>query len=395
MKRKDPVQPGAAKKEKIPTIKMEKDIASCEDMEEFKLLMQEDAAMNRAWAAYVKEHVTPLRDDLDLTDKKLAEGCGIKSLTTVGGFKRVIPSQREYVIMIAMMLKMSVAQTDDLLVKGAKLHKLYSRNPKEAIWIYLLEKGGSDVPAALFDAYWDVYLEESERCKGNVPQRYAKGTVAVFNEIKSDARKAKAASIVKASSDAVYREMVHRHIQEYGNGYWRLEEFIDRKFEAFRTSPNQMWENHTKFKSAYYDRMQALREDRKLPERMFLVALGIHLELDKEDINKMLELAGMAPLYAKDRLEGAVIFLLEELECKMPSVFSRNGDKEKYKEKYNNLIDELDENGQPLVKDDEPLSVYFARKLTLMGLEDLEQDKDGKDAQKKKKTRFEAFLRLL
>ena len=86
MKRKDPVQPGAAKKEKIPTIKMEKDIASCEDMEEFKLLMQEDAAMNRAWAAYVKEHVTPLRDDLDLTDKKLAEGCGIKSLTTVGGF---------------------------------------------------------------------------------------------------------------------------------------------------------------------------------------------------------------------------------------------------------------------------------------------------------------------
>ena len=344
---------------------MENKIAACEDMEEFKLLMQEDASMNRAWAAYVKAHVTPLRDELDLTDKKLAAGCGIKSLTTVGRFKRVIPSHREHVIMIAMMLKMSVAQTDELLVKGAKFHKLYSRSPEDAIWIYLLEKGGSDMPAALFDAYWDVYLEEYERCKGNAPRRHAKGTVVVFDEIKSAARKAKAASVAAASSDAVYRDMVRRHIQEYHNGYWRLVEFIEKKFEAFRTSPNQMWENHKKFKSAYYDRMQALREDRKLPSRMFLVALGVHLEMDMEDINKMLELAGMAPLYAKDRLEGSIIFVLEELECKMPSVFSRNGDKEK----YNDLIDEIDENGQPLVKDDERISAYIARKLALLGLE--------------------------
>ena len=365
-------------------------VGQCENQAEYEALVAEHQSLYRNW----QEFIGPKIKKKGLKYTHIAEGCGV-SRPIASAFDTHIPVRRSNVIMLAMMLGMNEAETNDLLARHARFHKLYPKNPEDAIWIYLLEKGGSDVPAALFDAYWDVYLEESARCKGNAPQRYAKGTVAVFNEIKSDARKAKAACIAEASSDAVYREMVHRHIQEYGNGYWRLEEFIDRKFEAFRTSPNQMWENHTKFKSAYYDRMQALREDRKLPERMFLVALGIHLELDKEDINKMLELAGMAPLYAKDRLEGAVIFLLEELECKMPSVFSRNGDKEKYKEKYNNLIDELDENGQPLVKDDERICEYIAKKLTLMGLEDQEQDEGGKDDKKKKKTRIEAFLKLL
>ena len=118
---------------------------------------------------------------------------------------------------------------------------------------------------------------------------------------------------------------------------------------------------------------------------MFLVALGVHLEMDKDDINKMLDLAGMAPLYAKDRLEASIVFLLEELYCEMPSVFTRNGKKPW----YNDLMDSVEENGKPLVAEDERLSEYIARRLNLMDLEP--QEKPGK----KKKSRIEAFLELL
>lgn len=343
---------------------MLKKIEGCEDMAEFQLLMRDNPSMNRAWAEYYEAHIRPLRTKMRLTDNKLAAGIG-KGVTTVRNFRETIPHHREQVIMLAMMLGLSVADTNDLLVRGAKYPALYSRNPEDATWSYLLEKGASNAPAALFEAYWEVYKEECG-LKDNTPQPLAKGTRVVRDEIQMAARRAKEVSVASASSDEVYRNMIRSHMHEFNNAYWRLEEFIDRKFRGFRISPNQMWENHEKFRSVYYDRMHALREDRKVPDRMFLVALGIHLELDHEDIDKMLKLAGMAPLYARDRLEASVIHILEDLSCRMPSVFSRNGNKEKCIDGR----DELDENGQPLVKDDEPLCDYFARELTRMGLED-------------------------
>ena len=353
---------------------LERSIAACEDMEEFRLLMQENASLNQAWAGYVEEHIKPLRTRKRLTDQKLADGCGIRSLTTVGKFKKLIPSERKYVIMMAMMLGLNAEQTNELLVRGARYPRLYSRNPEDAIWIYLLERGGSDMPAALFDAYWDIYVQEQDRYdreQGKAPRRLPKGTVLVHDEITVAARRAKMASVSAAAADRIYRDLVRSHIQDYANGYWRLVEYIDKQFQPFRSSANERWKDHASFHHAYYERMQALRDRRELPSRLFLVALGIHLEMDKDSINKMLDLAGMGPLYAKDRLEGSVVFLLEELYCKMPSVFF----KIRTDPAYGELLDGTDENGEPLLfrssdpdGHDERLSEYIARKLDIMGL---------------------------
>ena len=62
-----------------------------------------------------------------------------------------------------------------------------------------------------------------------------------------------------------------------------------------------------------------------MPKRAFLISIGIHLAMTRRQNNYMLKLAGMQPLCAKDRLESALIFYLEELYLCYPSFF-RQGD---------------------------------------------------------------------
>jgi hypothetical protein len=59
-----------------------------------------------------------------------------------------------------------------------------------------------------------------------------------------------------------------------------------------------------------------------MPDRAFLIALGLRLNMNLDKLNHMLvDLAGMGPMCPKDRVESAIIFLLEELNCNFPSFF--------------------------------------------------------------------------
>ena len=70
--------------------------------------------------------------------------------------------------------------------------------------------------------------------------------------------------------------------------------------------------------------MRELERHHTMPSRIFLIALGIHLSMNTQQLNTMLELAGMGPLCPKDRLEGSIVFYLEELYCQIPTAFHPN-----------------------------------------------------------------------
>ena len=80
-----------------------REIGQCENKEEYEILVNENKALYVGW----KEFITPLLRKNRLTAKKVSHGCNI-SLSSASSFNRMIPSKRENVIMLCMMLRMSV-----------------------------------------------------------------------------------------------------------------------------------------------------------------------------------------------------------------------------------------------------------------------------------------------
>lgn len=356
-------------------------IASCENEAEYEALVRDHSRLYVPWA----EHVGQLRKARRLHIYEIAKGCGLAD-ATVSTFLKKIPTKREYVIMLAAMLGMDVEQTDHLLTRWAKFQGLYAKNPEDAIWIYLLSKGGCDRPAEQFKAYHAVYQKELKNNRGGTSHRH---TFLVKQEIAESAKRSAASA---AEDDDAFIQMIRSQIPEFQAGYDKLMRYLEQQMEDARLeygSPNEMFADNDYFRSNYYEKMRAFRKNRVLPSRTFLIVLGLRLNMDPKSIDQLLEMAGMGPMCAKDRLEGSVVFFLEELYCSCPSVFfnfKRLGTDAVYYDLHENSSDAgLIRRSDDGEGNDETLSDYIKRRMNESGI-----SYEGDEAERAKE-----FLRML
>lgn len=312
-------------------------IGQCESLEEYETLVAQHQTLYVGW----QEYISPLLYEHGLTAAAIAKGCNV-SLATARSFSRKIPSRRESVIMLAMMMGFSVEETDALLMRRARFQKLYPKHPHDMIWIYLLRQGGSDCPAQRFEAYKAVYDKRARAYRKNKGKSAAlpvQNTVAAQQLVFSHAG---AAAPLSAEEDRSFAALVDLLLPSFDAAYEKLQAFIDRQFRspelAFNQlglmkesgsredlpsddAPGYLFSSSPSFLNRYYSRIRALKEEHRIPNRNFLLALGLRLGMNTDRINEMLELAGMGPLCPKDRLEGTIVFYLEELYCQFPSYF--------------------------------------------------------------------------
>lgn len=310
----------------------------CESEEEFEALVKENRELYVNW----RNHIAPMLKARKLTGKKVAEGCHV-STACAAKFARMIPAKRENVIMLAMMLGKNIKETNELLTRWAKFQKLYAKHPHDAIWIYLIERGGSDRPYALFEQYRKKYEELYEQYDSLHNTDRKMDTNVAFDVIKESADKSGELSGWDSSrfNDDEFVEMMQKLIPSFADGYHKLMEKLDSYFvnveeidqriglsdlyeaeNAPRVTANTMFQGDKKWLDMYYRKIRELKEDHTIPSRAFLIALGIRLALSTDQINELLECAGMGRLCPKDRLEGMIVFYLEEMELQFPTYFN-------------------------------------------------------------------------
>lgn len=315
-------------------------LSQCESKAEYEALMIEHQNLYVSWRA----HLTPMLKQRRLKYAEIATGLHV-SESTAKGFLRKIPAKREYVIMLAMMMKLTVDETNDLLMRWAKFQKLYSRNPHDAIWIYLLEKGGSNRPHDLFCQYDNTFQQirrEYQRQKGQLSENPL-NTQLFFDALVQEARSS------ETDLDAVdpgFIAAMEKGMPSFEQGYQKLLDHIDSLFTSFvddvkqmrdtedlppdasrrmrsKHSANNTFQNDDSWRQIYYRKIRDLKNRKIIPCRAFLIALGLRLGMNTDQLNYLLDLAGMGPLCPKDKLEGTVVFYLEELYCNFPSYFNQ------------------------------------------------------------------------
>lgn len=331
-------------------------LTQCESRIEYETLTMKHREMFVSW----KDHIGPMLSHHMLTYKMIAEGCDV-SLGTARSFAKKIPARRESVIMLAMMMGLSVAQTDHLLTRWARYHKLYSRNPSDAIWIYLLNRGGSLTPRKLFRQYYEVYDRLKKEYIENADEASLDTQVAFVRLTSAQEDR---------PGDEEFACRIRSLLPSFRDGYRKLLDYIDEFFVDIeeeddcrlglehsgghrRNTPNTVFQDNT-WRDAYYRKIRSLSMEQIMPSRSFLIALGLRLSMNISQMNKLLDLAGMGHLCPKDHIEGMIVFLLEELECLFPSYFHEH---KTLNEAYD-LMDYTAQYDEQRVKED-PEAVVF------------------------------------
>lgn len=280
-------------------------IGQCEDREDFEKLISEHSDYYDDWHSYIAE----LLIEKGLSYKDVAAGCDISESTAKRIF-RSVPSKRDNVIKLAAMLSLSVEETDMLLTRRAKYQKLYAKNAEDAIWMFILNNGGSRFPEKEFNELHSAFIRMCELQPAS-PEDDAKKDVSTL--MVSD-------ELLAVTDKKEFIAAMYSLIPAFEQGYKKLAAYIEGLFESKGASANTLFEDNPNFRKLHYTQMDRLKRH-ECPTRTYLLTLGIHLGLNVDGINELLQTAGMGEICSKDRLESAIFFFLEELYCNNPEAF--------------------------------------------------------------------------
>lgn len=335
-----------------------------------------------------KKYILHCMEILGLTYAKLASMTGfskntIKSWCTEG----IMPKNRDMFIKLAFGLNLDIEHTNELLTKYGKYSELYAKDLYDAIVIYVLNKRRSNPENPMyqyealgywFDKFKDIRATRLVDGKLNLQTM----TVGVYN------------SIIGIEQDADFEKYIYDNKDIFFSTYSELVEFID-EFIRIRKSeledvnddnPENKYSWHRIAKEKNLDQsfekmLSELRNHGIVPKREKLIALGIHLNMVSSDINNMLSLAHMKELYARDKVESLLLYILRnavltdpDLELGKAMKYYYGATSRRFKKEYDETIKKYQEQEDAAEWGDdyiEDLAEYIRNQLTDLNLEEV------------------------
>lgn len=287
------------------------DVTRCEDIDDVYRLIKENDTLMTDWRAFICN----LLESCGYSYRGFASRCGVSSNTIVSWCKRgQLPRSREQFLRVAFAAGMNVDETNDFLRRYGKYPQLYPKNIEDSIWIFALRHEMSWQQADALRGHFERYMPGVEGVKRG---KAFFDTQTVENEL------------LKTETVAQLEQFIIDNADAFSDTYHKLLDFIDSHiaaatFEDGKTGTlNSFLSERLSDKaitSTFSSMISKLRKHGTVPSRTKLIALGILLGMPPEQLNTMLQMAGMERLCARDKLESLIIYATESAVVMNPGI---------------------------------------------------------------------------
>ena len=277
------------------------EIGKCESVDELiEKIFPLISTQKEAWKIKIGE----LFEKSGLTKKAFAARCKVSRPTLDDWLLNgVLPRDREKFIRIALATGLDEDETNRLLQRYGRYPELYSKSLEDCICIYVL----NNYPDDPLEKY-DFILERIKEKLVNTSSGQGEWNVST---IRLDRQ------VSEIRSDDELERFIEDNTDVFSGAYEKLYRYVmaciksnclDRKYadNVHEMALAQNWS------SSLTQCVSAIRRRKWYPTRNKIISLGLHLSLDHDQIDKMLNLAHMEPLCAKNHFECVVIFILED-----------------------------------------------------------------------------------
>jgi hypothetical protein len=290
------------------TPSIREDVLCAYDIDDMREILNKYSDSYTSWKRFINE----LLAYYGFNVSRFAADCGF-SRNTVKKWrdKGDMPKGRKEFIKLGFGVGMTLEDINNMLQRYGKYPKLYAKSLEDAIYIFAhmrdMPFSGAEELSKNLLAYFELSTREMEDIDDLE-------STSNFHE-----------QIRELNKEEELLAFIDENKAVFMNVYSRLTAYIDA-YIAQKTI------NHADTKECFTlhsllsgkisnphvvgyldDLVSALRTRKVIPNRLRLVALGIHLEMTMEEIDEMLELANMERLCPKDKVECAVMFAIENL----------------------------------------------------------------------------------
>lgn len=278
----------------------------CDDIGELKRqilpLLQDQRS---AWTSKIEQ----ILSDNNYTCKQLAGLCRVSEPAVRKWRKGSLPQSRDMYIRIGFAAGYDLEEMNAFLKRYGKCPQLYVKSLEDSVCIFVLK---SEYLSHTYETYLqvlDMVRQEMQGATDIQPQAYTTQHLSAYlANLKSleemiDFARANAPSYKQAYARLYSYIIAFLHVNlqsEYTS------EHDGRKASFHAMATESQWS------SSLRHCISEIRNKRWFPLRHKIISLGLHLNMDTDAINRMLLYAQMEPLYAKNPIEAAIMWAVEE-----------------------------------------------------------------------------------
>lgn len=282
----------------VETVYMKDEIAKCEDIAELEeKILPLIKTQREQWAKKVNEIIAENK----YTKSKFAELCGVSRVSVDKWCKGAIPKNREMFLKIGMAAGYDIERMNQLLQRYGRYPALYSKSLEDCVCIFVLSH---DYGAETINKYRYIL----NRIKENII-RDASAEAENISTVKFDEK------LSGVQDEDELEKFVVENIEIFSFSYHKFYAYvkicINVNYQEFSSSVFDMAQGQ-EWSSSLRQCVSAIRQNKWYPTRNKIISLGLHLSMDHDQIDKMLTLAHMEPLCAKNIFESVIMFILDD-----------------------------------------------------------------------------------
>lgn len=277
-------------------------IARCESLEELKEnIFPELQTQQRQWVTRINK----ILEDTGYGKTEFGEICGVSRVTVNKWCNGSIPKRRETFLIIGMAAGYDTAQTNQLLQRYGRYPALYSKSLEDCACIFVLNHAQSLDSREKIATYRQIL----DRIKNAIVRNDAAEAEEIdtekFDEKLSDVRDEEELERFVTDNIAVFSGAYHKF-------YMYVLQYVEENKELYKAANVYELALGQGWTSSLRQCISAIRQKKWYPTRNKILSLGLHLGMEHEDVDEMLELAHMEPLCSRNIFESVLMFILDD-----------------------------------------------------------------------------------
>lgn len=279
-------------------------LSRCDDIAELKsqiLPMLQD--QRSRW----KEKIEEILKESGYSCKNFASLCKVSEPAVRKWRKGALPQSRDMFIRIGFAAGYDLEQMNTFLQRYGRCPQLYIKSLEDSVCMFVLNSRNLPHTYKCYEDILAYIRSELEREPGSSPLLYSSMQMSeYFANLKSMEELLGFVKKCAASYADAYRQL-YDYILDYmrSNSY----DFVANRYVSVNSVITE-----SEWSSSLRHCIYSIRNRKWFPLRQKLISLGLHLNMNLQELNEMLRLAKMEPLYSKNPVEAVVIFALVEAE---------------------------------------------------------------------------------
>ena len=262
-----------------------------------------------AWSEKIKEILTRQR----YTPQALATLCGVSRSGVARWLEGSVPGRRDTFIRIGFAAGYDLEEMNKFLQRYGRYNQLYAKSLEDSVYIFVLNS--ETLPHT-----YTICQELLERIRSRLRQPESTSVESKNTVLLSQ-------TLLSLDTTEELEQFIQDNLNQYRNAFSSLYARIWGHITALNW--NYMDQNSTDRRDTFSVKQLAdtqnwsaslrrcvseIRQRKWFPQRTKIISLGLHLNLNCEMIDELLELAHMEPLCAKNPVEGAIIFAVMDAD---------------------------------------------------------------------------------